>query len=237
MLDAVSVRNQLVQATSCSVPSTSRTSASPPFTHNASLVARLVSILLDSRLARRLPTSTIEAAVRAEMLIEAVLGELADAKEAPLRRLVACDPDTNPIVLLLLAEDSDPLVRRALARRSNIPALLWFPLSNDSSPVVRRTLAAHRNVPPEILTLLAHDKAISVRLTVASHPRSADTILEELAKDEEPIIRLTVVARPDISTQLLERLGRSDNHRAVRRASLVRLTQQRPTRSITEGSS
>ena len=82
-------------------------------------------------------------------------------------------------------------------------------------------------MPPEILTLLAHDKAISVRLIVARHPRSPDTILEKLAKDQEPIIRLTVVARPDISTQLLERLGRSDHHRAVRRASLARLTQQR----------
>ncbi len=90
-----------------------------------------------------------------------------------------------------------------------------------------------RLVPPEILTLLAHDKAISVRLTVASHPRSPDTILEELANDQEPIIRLTVVARPDISTQLLEWLGRSDHHRAVRRASLARLTQQRPIHPIT----
>ena len=55
------------------------------------------------------------------MQIESVLGELADAKEAPLRRLVACDPETNPFVLLLLAEDSNPLVRRALARRPHIP--------------------------------------------------------------------------------------------------------------------
>ena len=38
----------------------------------------------------------IDAGVRAAMQIESVLGELADAKEAPLRRLVACDPETNP---------------------------------------------------------------------------------------------------------------------------------------------
>jgi hypothetical protein len=216
------------------------------FGHSATLVVHrrrdtapvplglVLSILLDSRLTHRVPTRMIEAGVRAAMQIESVLGELADAKEAPLRRLVACDPETNPFVLLLLAEDSNPLVRRALARRPHMPGLLWFPLSNDPSPVVRRTLAAHPNVPPEILTLLAHDKAISVRLTVARHPRCPDTLLEELAQDQEPIIRLTVVARPDISTQLLERLGRSDHHRAVRRASLARLTQQRPTHPITK---
>jgi len=55
------------------------------------------------------------------MLIETVLGELAEAKEAPLRRLVACDPDTHPLVLLLLAQDINPIVRRALARRHNLP--------------------------------------------------------------------------------------------------------------------
>lgn len=32
------------------------------------------------------------------MIIEAVLSELADSKEASLRRLVAYDPDTNPLV-------------------------------------------------------------------------------------------------------------------------------------------
>lgn len=60
---------------------------------------------------------------------------------------------------------------------------------------------------------------------VATHPCTEKTILEALAQDPEPIIRLTVVARRDTSTQLLERLGRSDNHRAVRRASLARLTR------------
>ena len=49
-----------------------------------------------------------------------------------------------------------------------------------------------------------------------------------------PSAREELVARPDISTQLLERLGRSDHHQVVRRASLARLTQQRPTHPITE---
>ena len=81
----------------------------------AAVPFRLASILLNSRLAPRLPTSIPKAEVRAAMVVEAVLGELADAKEAPLRRLVACDSDTNPLVLLLLTEDSNLLVRRALA--------------------------------------------------------------------------------------------------------------------------
>ena len=93
---------------------------------------------------------------------------------------------------------------------------------------------AHPKAPQEILARLAQDTAISVRLVVATHRRTDETILEALAQDPEPIIRLTVVAREDISTQLLERLGRSDNHRAVRRASLTRLTQPGPTHPTTE---
>jgi hypothetical protein len=116
---------------------------------------------------------------------------------------------TNPTVLQILADDSDPGVRARVARNPNTPIELLPTFEQDDSQFVRAALAENPMTPDELLEKLASDyswSAVPIRLAVVRHPNTPPSVLHQLVSDDSTLLRQEVARLPGLSADARRRL-------------------------------
>lgn len=164
------------------------------------------------------------------------LANLANSRSEIVRRLVASNPNTPPLVLEDLAHDEDESVRNWVMKHPNTPVAIRHslspeagkdeqesdasaqepseieqPPSNQGNEVTESAVAGNPSTPAKTLETLAIDDEEDVRIAVAGNPGTPAAILETLARDEEELVRQFVASHPNTPLQVLEILSRDDD--------------------------
>ncbi|WP_428851409.1 hypothetical protein [Imbroritus primus] len=164
-----------------------------------------------ARLLTRLPDGVLERRSLARQVRTSadLLARLAADGDAAVRRAAAAQAALPMAALLTLCFDRDAGVRRTIAGRADLPPRLVDWLLEDADVWVRRTVARNAACPVDRLTRLAGDAEADVRRGVARHPACPPELLERLSLDPVPWVQAGVAYRHDISVQLVRRLARS----------------------------
>ncbi|BAL27098.1 hypothetical protein [Azoarcus sp. KH32C] len=142
---------------------------------------------------------------------QALLAELANDRDAVVRRAAAANPGTPLAALVTGCFDADASVRRAVAARRDLSPVLAGCLVDDSDAWVRRVLARNPACPPELLVRPAADADSEVRRAAARHPHCPHELLDRLSRDGVAWVQAAVAYRDDIPFAVLRRLARSSD--------------------------
>ena len=145
-----------------------------------------------------------------------VLAELAVLGAADVRRAVAYNPASPPVLLHHLRADPESAVATAARRQIDARALPAFARVSRWSIQDRLDAAADPTTDPDDLAVLAFNER-AVREAVASNPAATPKILAHLARDPKRSVRRAVAAHPDTDPAVLAVLA-GDEDRYVRLA-------------------
>ena len=163
------------------------------------------------------------------------LANLANSRSEIVRRLVASNPNTPPLVLEDLAHDEDESVRNWVMKHPNTPEALRQslspeankdeqesdasaqepseieqPPSNQGNEVTESAVARNPSTPAKVLETLAVDDDWEVRSEVAGNPSTPAKVLATLAIDDEEEVRIAVAVNPGTPAASLETLARDE---------------------------
>jgi hypothetical protein len=102
--------------------------------------------------------------------------------------IAAGSPFTPEIVLMSLADDSEPSIRRRIAENPKSPLDILNKLLCDDSTEVRTALIDNPALPSHMLELLLRDPNPDVRYALAECPTIPERILLGLLRDENPYV-------------------------------------------------
>src|SRR5262249_30117562 len=102
-------------------------------------------------------------------------------------------------------------VRRVLASNPHTAPIVLKKLSSEENHRIRAKVAENPNTPPEVLLALAKDEHADVRLSVAENPKTPKSVLENLSKDESDDVRLGLAENPHIPSDILQALAADKN--------------------------
>ncbi|NMG42880.1 hypothetical protein GPA22_03905 [Aromatoleum toluvorans] len=159
------------------------------------------------------PASLLErrCLARQQRAPRALLAELANDRDAAVRRAAAENPGTPLAALVANCFDADATVRHAVAARRDLPPALAGCLVDDADARVRRALARNPACPPELLVRPATDADAEVRRAAARHPHCPHELLDRLSRDEVTWVQAAVAYRDELPYAVLRRLARSSD--------------------------
>ena len=156
------------------------------------------------------------------------LSILAEDEDNGVRFYVAANRHTPLDIQLLLAQDSEPIVRSGIAlslnfdpRATNFKKQLieriGFRLASDPRPLVRLGLASNQNLPESVYGALAMDADPLIRRQLAENLKTPKAVLEVLVQDSIQAVVVTTLRHRNIPRVWLEQMS-SDASPRVREA-------------------
>lgn len=145
------------------------------------MVRRGTSEILLSIASHRNATSEILSAVLLRVLHRH--SNFSSGSVVKITECVAHHKNTCELDLMLLADDTDKVVRAAVGKNENTPGEVLRDLSSDESSLVRYKVARNRSTPQDVLVALSVDEDEYLRAGVAENSASDLELLWNLSAD------------------------------------------------------
>lgn len=129
---------------------------------------------------------------------------LFDVLEKPITEQVklASDKNTNPNVLLALADSNNLGVLMDLVQNPKVPSGVLYSLAEEQPQLLSR-IAGNPNIPQDLLRELASSSDAYVRYVIATNKSTPIDILQQLADDPDANVRLGVCENPKTPKSLV----------------------------------
>ena len=172
----------------------------------------------------------IDAAQSVEALNYLLKG-LSKNEATDIKKIVSTDPNLQPDVIRILAEDPDRIIKSNISNKKNIPLDTLRKLAEDTDATIRINVASKQSVPQDVLIKFANDESDRVRRIVAYNENMPQEVLSKLANDESPSVREKVAYNENTPQEVLSKLA-NDESPSVREK--VALNENTPQDALTK---